>query len=361
MSKIVKRVVAFLLPLAILTGAHVPAKASADSSCQMGAGPVANDDTAILFKPNTLVTIDPLRLAHDPNGCHLSIVSVTAPRLGMATIFQDGLDASDIPSAFSGAGVIAYQHNKVFTPAEDTFNYTIKNSLGQTATARITVRLYQTLQPPLAADYTVNTIVGGGAILNVVEHSRDPDGQSTGLPIRVVGFQGQDIDAVGLFLTRYHADSISYNALKPGTTQFYYVLYSDATGLTSLGKVTINSRLPIPPIAPDYVVSTHPGQQVEINVLSKASDPDAINYDGNYWYYNRSIDKYIWLLGIDTKLTPPTPGKVVLSDHSIFFTPNLDASGPVVIYYRIQSNFFQWAWIMLGPVSTGKVTINIER
>jgi hypothetical protein len=357
MCRIIKRLVPFGLLLVLLAANHISATAS---TCQSGTGPVASDDTAILFEPNTLVTINPLRLAHDPNGCALSIVSVTKPQLGMATIFPTGTDASDIPDPQSGSGLILYQHNKVFTPGIDRFNYTIKNSRGQTATARITVLVYQSLQPPVAADYTVNTIVGGGGILNVVEKSRDPDGQATGLPIRIVDIQGQDMNAVGIYLTRYHGDSLYYNALKPGITHFNYVLYSDATGLSSLGRVTINSRMPAPPVAPDYVVSAHPGQQVEINVLSKASDPDAANYNGDFWYYNRAIDKYIWLLGIDMKRTPPMLGKAIVSDHSIFFTPNWDAKGSVIIYYRIQGNFFHWQDNMLGPISTGKVTIHIE-
>ena len=89
--------------------------------------PTANDDTAST-KVETKVTIDVLANDSDDDGDALTIKSVTIPANGIAVINNNKID---------------YTPNKDFS-GEDSFYYTITDSSGAEATAKVTIKVSKT-------------------------------------------------------------------------------------------------------------------------------------------------------------------------------------------------------------------------
>ena len=89
--------------------------------------PTANDDTAST-KVETKVTIDVLANDSDDDGDALTIKSVTTPANGTAVINNNKID---------------YTPNKDFS-GEDSFYYTITDSSGAEATAKVTIKVSKT-------------------------------------------------------------------------------------------------------------------------------------------------------------------------------------------------------------------------
>jgi hypothetical protein len=308
--------------------------AAIDCQTQNRGKPTAGHDQAILFGNLQMVSLNPLRLATDPAGCKLKIVGVSKPRLGMATI-ENYLP--DVPPGPPFRTYILYQHAGPMIPAVDSFDYTIANNRGETATGTITILLYPAyLRPPITAHYTIDAIVGHLTRINVVQNSQDPNGWLTGRPMFVIGTFGSNGTMGETYITRYQQDTVYYWPKKEGTTSFEYILYSEATGLIGRGIVTVHARLARPPLAPDYEVTIRPGQKAVVDVLSKAFDPEAAALPG--WWEN----KQVWLKGIDKEKTGKVPGEVFWTHTSIEFVPNKKAVGTVIIYYRAQGGFFHF-------------------
>ena len=121
--------------------------------------PVAVNDTATTVS-GAPVAIAVLANDSDPDGDPLTLQSVTAPALGSAVI--------------SGNTV-------VYTPAAgtigtDTFNYTINDGRGGTATASVTVTITPPPNgPPVAVDDAATTAFATPVTIDVTANDSDPD------------------------------------------------------------------------------------------------------------------------------------------------------------------------------------------
>lgn len=121
--------------------------------------PVARDDSVTTLQ-DTPVTVRVLENDSDPNDDPLTVVDVTQPANGTATINPDQ--------------TVTYTPNPGFT-GTDTFTYTISDGL-ETATARVTVAVVTELnQPPIAVNDAVTTGVDTAITLDVLANDSDPN------------------------------------------------------------------------------------------------------------------------------------------------------------------------------------------
>jgi Bacterial Ig domain len=322
------RKLAALVLILFVGMAAFPAQARA-GRCEQT--PVASDDRAILFRPRTLVIVDVLHNDYDPGGCPFKIKS-----------FSRGERAA---TRFYGYGAkqILYDYQGLIMPLTDHFTYTIENSAGKTATATVNVLLYPVdLRPPIAVDDTASAYPYYFQEVNVLHNDADPDAANTGLGMHVESIDF-DRSRGAAYIYKYSPESIGLRPYKPGPMVITYTVRSGATGLTSTGKLTVNIRERIKPIANDDFATTRPGQEVAIDVLKNDVLPDR-------------VDRHIGLLllGLDAERNDQLRGKFRFSYGRILYTPELDASGTFVFYYRVRAGY-------MGAVSSGKVTVNIQR
>ena len=124
--------------------------------------PVAVNDAATTTSGQP-VTVNVIANDSDPDGDPLTVQSVTAPLLGTATIVGNQV---------------------VYTPAAgvlgtDTFNYTINDGRGGTASATVTITITAPAnQPPIAVDDAATTAFATPVTINVIANDSDPDGDT---------------------------------------------------------------------------------------------------------------------------------------------------------------------------------------
>jgi len=91
--------------------------------------PVANDDVLTVYRNSSNVEIDVLANDKDPEGVSLSITSFTTGQFGSVT-----------KSINEPEGILVYQP-ELNQSGKDTFNYTVRDSLGKTSDAKVTVNV----------------------------------------------------------------------------------------------------------------------------------------------------------------------------------------------------------------------------
>jgi large repetitive protein len=183
--------------------------------------PVAVNDSFSRPAAST-ATLSVLANDSDANGHPLTITSVTAPsRGGTATRVTSNTQ-------------ISYTAGTVGT---ETFNYTISDGHGGTATATVTVNVTNTA--PVAANDSFTVQVGQSPVLNVLANDADANGHA--LTITAVGTP----TAGGTAVRSNNNTRITYTAAAPpGSESFTYTI-SDGHGGTATATVTIN-KTPIP-------------------------------------------------------------------------------------------------------------------
>ena len=123
--------------------------------------PIAVNDTATTFT-GTPVTIDVIANDSDPDGDPLTVQSVTAPQFGTAQISNNEVIYTPTVAGFVGT---------------DTFNYTINDGRGGTATATVTVTINAPPnRPPIANNDTATTAFATPVTIDVLANDSDPDG-----------------------------------------------------------------------------------------------------------------------------------------------------------------------------------------
>ncbi|WP_456402850.1 Ig-like domain-containing protein, partial [Hydrogenimonas sp.] len=118
--------------------------------------PVADDDS-VRTRLDTTVTISILANDSDPDGDTLTILSVTQPAHGNATI---------------SGNTIVYTPQSGFT-GYDTFSYTVGDGNGGSDSAEVTVLVNR---PPVAVDDSATTWEQTAATIDVLANDSDPDG-----------------------------------------------------------------------------------------------------------------------------------------------------------------------------------------
>jgi outer membrane protein OmpA-like peptidoglycan-associated protein len=179
------------------------------------AAPLANNDTATTAIA-TPVTISVLANDSDPEGDALSLLSVTTPANGTASV--SGNQVIYTPAAgFSGS---------------DTFSYTVSDSFGATSTATVTVNVQANAAPTANAD-TALTSKARAVIVNVLANDTDPEGDTLSVTRVVSG--------PSLGRTTVNADgtiTYTHNPGPVGVDSFVYEI-SDGRGNVATGTVTV--------------------------------------------------------------------------------------------------------------------------
>lgn len=209
--------------------------------------PVAGNDTATVARNAQGTLINVLANDSDPDNNPLTVTSVTQPANGQVQNVGNGV---------------------VFTPSQNftgttTFNYTISDGQGGTATATVTVTVADAA--PTAADDAANTARNTAVDVNVLANDRDPEGGTLTITTVTQPANGR-AEIVGTQI-RY-----TPNQRFAGTDRFTYTI-RDAAGNTATANVTITVANAAP-IAADDAATTQAGVPVTIDVLANDRDPD---------------------------------------------------------------------------------------
>jgi hypothetical protein len=179
--------------------------------------PVAQNDNATT-PSHTPVTIIVLANDSDPSGLPLSVTQVT------------GLT--------NGSGTATINTNNTITFAPDiefdgtaTFNYTIRNTYGGTATATVTVNVLAPV-PPIAGPDSATTAFNTPVMINVLANDSDPN--SLPLSIQQPGFPLHGSAATNADNTITYTPNPGFQ----GVDQFIYVL-QNSQGAIANGNVTV--------------------------------------------------------------------------------------------------------------------------
>ena len=219
--------------------------------------PVAREDSeATAF--DTPVSFSPLVNDTDPDGDALTLVSITPPTHGLATL--------------DGGGQVTYTPHAGFSGV-DTFAYTIEDGRGGSATATITIIVMAAPNtPPVARDDHATLPATAFAVIDVLANDEDPDGDFLEVIAVTQGTYGS--------ATLLASGSVRYDWTQPATNatddQFTYTI-GDGRGGTATATVFIarGAAVNTPPIAVDDTVSVSLAVgNADIDVRANDSDPD---------------------------------------------------------------------------------------
>jgi hypothetical protein len=198
--------------------------------------PVAVADTATTVQ-GAPVTIAILANDTDPNGNPLNLTAVSAVTpVTAGTVTNNGSD-------------VTFNPNPLFFGVA-TFNYTISDGQGGSATAGVTVRVTAAQNlPPVATADTASTAFGTPVTINVLTNDTDPNADPLSVVAVTNGTKGTVVN---------NGSSVAYtpNAGTSGTDNFTYTV-ADGRGGLATGNVTVTIG-PAPTITVttrDYIVN----------------------------------------------------------------------------------------------------------
>ncbi|EKE75966.1 Ig-like domain-containing protein [Gallaecimonas xiamenensis] len=225
--------------------------ASANVSVAVGAAnssPVAVNDSAVTSAGKS-VSIPVLANDSDPDGDSLTITGTS------------GVNGS---ASISGSSI-------VFTPASgfsgtETFNYSVSDGKGGSASAVVSVAVSAANRAPVAQADSAATSAGKSVSIPVLANDSDPDGDT----LTITGTSGVNGSASisGSSIVFTPASGFS------GTETFNYSV-SDGKGGSASASVSVAvSAANRAPVAQADSAATNAGQSVTIPVLANDSDPD---------------------------------------------------------------------------------------
>ncbi|MBI3409188.1 MAG: tandem-95 repeat protein [Planctomycetes bacterium] len=273
--------------------------------------PVAvNDSTSTL--EDTAVTVTVLANDSDPDGDALSVIGVTQGAKGSVII--------------NANNTVTYLPNTNLNGA-DSFQYTISDGHGGTATATVSISITPVNDPPLAVNDPVTTLEDTAVTVAVLANDSDPDGNA----LSVIGVtQGTKGSVV---INADNTVTYSPNANVNGADSFQYTI-SDGRGGTASAAVTVTiTPVNDPPVAVNDPATTLENVSVTIAVLANDSDPDgdALSVTG---------------------VTQGTKGSVVIdADNTVTYSPNTNVSGADSFQYTISDGH--------GGTATAAVNVTI--
>lgn len=190
--------------------------------------PVAVNDTLQAIAGAASV-FDPRLNDSDPNGNPLTIIAVTAPSHGTASI----------SGSFTS---ITYTATAGYTGA-DSFGYTISDGLGGTASATVSVTVAASNTPPVANDDTINIeVVWEGSFtpqgsVDVIANDTDANGHTLSISGFTNGSAGTVTQNGNVLTWTRNTPLTSMIPVSPDT--FTYTV-SDGYGGSDTGTVTVN-------------------------------------------------------------------------------------------------------------------------
>ncbi|PPT06134.1 Alkaline phosphatase [Geitlerinema sp. FC II] len=254
----------------------------------------------------------------------------------------DPTNAADLQALASGQSVT------------DSFNYTVKDDDGATATGRVTVTVTGENDSLNALDDEAEALFGQAVTIDVLANDIDPDGDD------FVLFSFDSTSTNGGSITR-DGDQLVYSAPSNflGDDTFTYRITDAASSDTATVTVTVNT----PPIAQDDTAFTEgEGQSVVVDVLANDSDPDANADLGNAEDPEEDPEEEPEpsdIIGIESvDGTAKNGGTVSIitnntadpSDDKVRYTPPAGYNGPDRFEYTIEDKF--------GGTDTATVVIN---
>ena len=254
--------------------------------------PIAQDDNAMTHE-GASVTIAVLSNDRDPDGDGLTVQAVAQPSHGAVSNERTGVAYTPDPG-FSGT---------------DTFEYTVSDGHGGTATAEVSVVVTHVNQAPIAQDDSAVASEGSMLTVEVLQNDSDPDGdfllvQSIGNPLH------------GTVLNSRTAVSYIPDAGFHGVDTFSYIV-SDGNGGTATATVTVSvAEANQAPVARDDSAVTDEDTPVRISVLANDLDPDGD------------------ALRIES-IARPSAGSAVRSGAAIDYTPAPGWSGVDLFTYAV--------------------------
>ncbi len=270
--------------------------------------PVALDDRATAIDS---VSIDVLANDSDPDGDAITLVGLTQPANGTASIVD---------------GEILYVADPGFV-GNDTFTYTIEDASGASATATVTVTVLDdsTNLPPTATDDAAEVDEDGTVTVPVRNNDSSPDGDA--LTITEVSDPPNGTTTIVDGELVYVPDP-NFN----GEDAFTYEVCDEA-GLCDEATVTI-TVVPVndAPVANDDAATTDEEVEVVIDVLDNDDDVDG---------------DALTIVSV----TPSDDGEVSIVDGQIVFVPDVDFSGTTTFTYTVTDPS--------GATDTATVTITV--
>lgn len=270
--------------------------------------PTAGADEATAFRGQS-VTISVLDNDADADGESLSIVSVTTPSFGSASVAGDTV----VYSADTDQLGVA------------TLSYTVQDSDGATATAAINVTVLNS--PPTAVADTATVARGGSVDIDVLANDSDVDGTVLTLRSITTPMNGS------AFIQDKQLVVYSPAAGFGGVDTFSYEV-EDADGEVATATITVTVANGVP-IAVNDSAQTVKDTAVVIDVLANDSDPDG---------------DPLTIVSVSPEVTGF--GTVeIQSDNTILYTPNPGWWGGDEFTYTISDGF--------GGEASAQVTLTI--
>ena len=295
-----------------LTVTKIAPSAVADTATVSPSGTVT-----IAVLPNDVSTASPLAPA--------SVTVSTPPTKGTTLV-----DPS--------TGTITYTNTSGVLGDTDTFQYTVKNQLGNASPpATVTVALAAAgSKPPVIGTPTLSetTPEGTTLTLDVLTAAGVTDPSNLAVTVKSVGTPKNGSTTIGT------GGSITYtpNKFYNGPDSFTYVV-TDANGGTAAGTVKVTvTFVDNPPTANPDTAVTPIGTPVTVDVLAHDTDPDIGTVHG---------DK----LTVTTVGTPAHGTTKINTDGTILYTPNSGFVGKDTFTYTISDKS--------GKTSTANVAITV--
>ena len=269
--------------------------------------PQANDDSAMTTQ-DVPVTIAVLANDEDADGDALTLVAVTAPANGTATVNADGSVTYTPAAGFVG---------------DDSFSYTAADPSGAETTADVTVTVNPL--PVVAADDSATTNRNQSVQIDVLAND-----EGSGLTVDSVGNAANgtvSVEGGGVLYTP--------NRDFTGSDTFTYRARDDR-GTTSEATVTV-TVMPFnrDPVANDDSASTPKNVPITIDVLANDSDPDG---------------DALTIVSVNPEVTPY--GRVVITaDNRILYDPNPGWFGGDEFEYTVADGF--------GGQATARVVLDV--
>jgi hypothetical protein len=217
--------------------------------------PVAANDVATGAEDAVLV-IDALANDVDADRERVSVVSVTQPAHGSATVLPDGADAGSIrytpPANFAGA---------------DQFSYTISDGSGESSTATIVVTVSALNDPPFAAEDTGSVAEDASVVLQPLTNDSDADGDTLTISAVSTPAHGRAVIEAG---------QVTYTpaANFAGADSFTYTI-GDGNGGSASATIGITvTAVDDAPAAGDDAASGPEDAAIVVDVVANDNDAD---------------------------------------------------------------------------------------
>jgi len=279
-------------------GHEATATVTIDIAAAPNKAPVAVDDSATT-EQGTPVALNTLANDKDPDGDTLTITSVEDPAHGTAEIVN---------------GQIVYTPDADFFGTE-TFEYTISDGNGGTATATETVIVTQTTPTntaPVAVNDTESIECSTSPVtIDVLANDSDIDGDTLTITNVANGQYGTTKIVNGMVVYTPNGNGC-------GKTDSFTYTITDGNGHEVTATVTVNiaDQKNTAPVAVDDSATTEQGQMVALNTLANDSDPDG---------------DALTITSVET----PAHGTAEIVNGQIVYTPDADFVGTETFEYTI--------------------------